>query len=69
MKIDVCFSPALYPAYHNSEAVAVVTDVFRATTTMDLTHLPNKCRSIHFFILLQKLLVLKNRFIQIAHLI
>lgn len=34
MKIDVCFSPALYPAYHNSEAVAVVTDVFRATTTM-----------------------------------
>lgn len=34
MKIDVCFSPALYPAYHNPEAVAVVTDVFRATTTM-----------------------------------
>jgi len=34
MKIDICFSPALYPAYHNPEAVAVVTDVFRATTTM-----------------------------------
>ncbi len=34
MKIDVCFSPALYPAYHDREAVVVVVDVFRATTTM-----------------------------------
>lgn len=34
MKIDVCFSPALYPAYHNPEAIVVVVDVFRATTTM-----------------------------------
>lgn len=34
MKIDVCFSPALYPVYHNPEAVVVVVDVFRATTTM-----------------------------------
>lgn len=33
-KIDVCFSPALYPFYHNLEAVVVVVDVFRATTTM-----------------------------------
>lgn len=33
-KIDVCFSPALYPFYHNPEAVVVVVDVFRATTTM-----------------------------------
>ena len=32
MKIDVCFSPALYPVYHNPEAIVVVVDVFRATT-------------------------------------
>lgn len=34
MKIDVCFSPALYPVYHDPEAIVVVVDVFRATTTM-----------------------------------
>lgn len=34
MKIDVCFSPVLYPVYHNPDAVVVVVDVFRATTTM-----------------------------------
>lgn len=34
MKVDVCFSPALYPAYHNPEAIVVVVDIFRATTTM-----------------------------------
>lgn len=34
MKIDVCFSPALYPAYHDPEAIVVVVDIFRATTTM-----------------------------------
>ena len=33
-KIEICFSPALYPAYHNPEAVVVVVDIFRATTTM-----------------------------------
>jgi len=34
MKIDVCFSPALYPFYQNNEAVVVVVDIFRATTTI-----------------------------------
>ncbi|MEI3118770.1 MAG: 2-phosphosulfolactate phosphatase [Parabacteroides johnsonii] len=34
MKIDVCFSPVSYPVYHNPEAIVVVVDVFRATTTM-----------------------------------
>jgi len=34
MKIDVCFSPALYPVYHNPEAIVVVVDVLRAATTM-----------------------------------
>jgi len=34
MKIDVCFSPALYPVYHNPESIVVVVDVFRATTTI-----------------------------------
>lgn len=34
MKVEVCFSPALYPLYHDPEAIVVVVDVFRATTTM-----------------------------------
>jgi 2-phosphosulfolactate phosphatase len=34
MKIDVCFSPALYPAYHNPDSIVVVADIFRATTTI-----------------------------------
>ncbi|MDR2763958.1 MAG: 2-phosphosulfolactate phosphatase [Tannerella sp.] len=34
MEIDVCFSPALYPHYHRAEAEVVITDIFRATTTL-----------------------------------
>jgi 2-phosphosulfolactate phosphatase len=34
MEIDVCFSPALYPHYHRTEAEVVITDIFRATTTL-----------------------------------
>lgn len=34
MEIDVCFSPALYPVYHRQDAVVVIVDVFRATTTI-----------------------------------
>lgn len=35
MKIDVCFSPILYPYYvENSDTIVVVVDIFRATTTM-----------------------------------
>lgn len=34
MTVDVCFSPALYEVYHNPDAVVVVVDVFRATTTI-----------------------------------
>ncbi|MDH6306582.1 2-phosphosulfolactate phosphatase [Parabacteroides sp. PF5-5] len=45
MKIDVCFSPALYPVYHDAESVVVVVDVFRATTTM-ATAFQNGVRSI-----------------------
>jgi 2-phosphosulfolactate phosphatase len=45
MRIDVCFSPALYPAYHNPESIVVVVDVFRATTTM-ATAFHNGVRSI-----------------------
>ena len=45
MKIDVCFSPALYPVYHDPESVVVVVDVFRATTTM-ATAFHNGARSI-----------------------
>ncbi len=35
MKIEVCFSPALYPYYTtDNERIVVVVDIFRATTTM-----------------------------------
>lgn len=35
MKIDVCFSPALYPYYkEDGETIVVVVDIFRATTSM-----------------------------------
>ncbi|NDV77793.1 2-phosphosulfolactate phosphatase [Dysgonomonas sp. 511] len=36
MKVDICFSPALYPYYSDGEEgkIVVVTDIFRATTTM-----------------------------------
>lgn len=35
MKIDICFSPALYPYYQTSEArMVVMVDVFRASTTI-----------------------------------
>lgn len=35
MKVDVCFSPVLYPFYaDNNDTIVVVVDIFRATTTM-----------------------------------
>lgn len=45
MKIDICFSPVLYPVYHEPESVVVVVDIFRATTTM-ATAFHNGVRSI-----------------------
>jgi len=33
-KIEVCFSPAIYKAFHNPDSVVVVTDIFRATTAI-----------------------------------
>jgi len=33
-KIDVCFSPALYPFHKNNEGKVVVIDIVRATTSM-----------------------------------
>lgn len=35
MKIEICFTPALYPYYSdNNDKIVVVVDIFRATTTM-----------------------------------
>lgn len=36
MKVEVCFSPALYPYYTENETdrIVIVVDIFRATTTM-----------------------------------
>ncbi len=33
-KIEVCFSPALYPYFENREAIVVVTDVLRASSAI-----------------------------------
>lgn len=33
-KVEVCFSPALYPDYENKEAIVVVTDVLRASSAI-----------------------------------
>ena len=33
-KVEVCFSPAMYPHYENPEAVVVVTDVLRASSAI-----------------------------------
>ena len=45
MTIDVCCSPLLYPAYHSAENVVVVTDIFRATTSI-VTAFRNGAKSI-----------------------
>lgn len=46
MEIDICFSPALYPAYHRQDAIVVIVDVFRATTTITAAF-ENGAKSIH----------------------
>jgi len=33
-KIEVCFSPALYPYFENKEAIVVVTDILRASSAI-----------------------------------
>lgn len=45
MTIDVCFSPLLYPVYHHPDNVVVVTDIFRATTSI-VTAFRNGAKSI-----------------------
>ncbi|MEG0992909.1 MAG: 2-phosphosulfolactate phosphatase [Bacteroidales bacterium] len=44
-KIEICFSPALIDQYVKKDAVVVVTDVFRASTTI-CTAFANHARSI-----------------------
>lgn len=47
MKVDICFTPALYPYYSQDgeNKIVVVVDIFRATTTM-CAALNNGARSI-----------------------
>jgi 2-phosphosulfolactate phosphatase len=33
-KVEVCFSPALYPEFRNDEAVVVIVDILRATSAI-----------------------------------
>jgi len=34
MKVEVCFSPALFPCFENPEAVAVIVDILRASSAI-----------------------------------
>ena len=34
MKVEVCFSPALFGSFENSEAIAVVVDILRASSAI-----------------------------------
>jgi 2-phosphosulfolactate phosphatase len=45
MKIDVCLSPVLYPAYYKPEQTVIVTDIFRASTSI-VTAIANGAQSI-----------------------
>jgi 2-phosphosulfolactate phosphatase len=33
-KVEVCFSPALYPEYRNDDAIVVIVDILRATSAI-----------------------------------
>ncbi len=33
-KVEVCFSPAIYPAFHNQDAIVVIVDILRATSAI-----------------------------------
>lgn len=33
-KVEVCFSPAIYPAFHNKDAIVVIVDILRATSAI-----------------------------------
>ena len=33
-KIEVCYSPALFPYYENRDAIVVVTDILRASSAI-----------------------------------
>ncbi len=34
LQLEVCFSPAFYPLYHNRESIVVVVDILRATSAI-----------------------------------
>ncbi len=34
LKIEVCYSPALFPYYENQDAIVVVTDILRASSAI-----------------------------------
>jgi len=44
-KVEVCFTPALYPDFKNTDAVVVIVDILRATSAI-VTAFMNGVRSI-----------------------
>ncbi|MFV0391865.1 MAG: 2-phosphosulfolactate phosphatase [Paludibacteraceae bacterium] len=57
--ISVCFSPALFPFYTKENAITVIIDVFRATTSI-CTAFQNGTLAIRTMADLDKVLALKN---------
>ena len=44
-KVEVCFSPAIYPEFRNDEAIVVIVDILRATSAI-ITAFMNGVKSI-----------------------
>jgi 2-phosphosulfolactate phosphatase len=59
-KVEVCFSPASYPAFRNNEAVVVIVDILRATSAI-VTAFMNGVRTIIPVATLEEALDYKNR--------
>lgn len=60
MKIEVCFSPILYPFYCREETIVVAVDVFRATSTM-CAAMANGAKSIISVATLEEAIDYKNK--------
>jgi len=59
-KVEVCFTPALYPDYKNDDAIVVIVDILRATSAV-ITAFMNGVRRIIPVATLEEALDYKNK--------
>lgn len=57
--LDICFSPKLFPAYANKNALVVIVDIFRATTSI-CSAFQNGATAIHAIADLEQAIKLKK---------